>query len=456
MLAVLDCPPGREDATIGTVSHWVEHCIFWHAFPLRFLGAEPHRLSAQAPIQHRLPRLEPWLDYLIELGASGLLLGPIFESESHGYDTVDHLAIDLRLGDMSDFDRLVSAAQQRGIRVLLDGVFNHVGREHPAFQEVLRDGPAASSAELFQLYWKPGQDEPDYDHFEGHRRLVTLNHASPAVADLVVEAMCHWLDRGADGWRLDAAYAVPPAFWASVLPRVRARHPQAYVVGEVIHGDYPAIVAASGMDAVTQYELWKAMWSSINDHNFHELAWTLQRHDALLETFVPMTFVGNHDVTRIATKIEDSRHLAHALVVLFTVGGTPCVYSGDEQGFRGTKFDRPGGDDEVRPAFPAHPDELSRLGEPVLNLHKQLIALRRQHPWLHHARLEVTHVANDQIVYRSTGEGRVIVVALNLAEEPARVPVPAVRDVLAGWADGASPGGSDVTVAANGWAVLGG
>ena len=174
--------------------------------------------------------------------------------------------------------------------------------------------------------------------------------------------MTHWLDRGADGWRLDAAYAVPPSFWAQVLPQVRERHPEAYVVGEVIHGDYARVVTESGIDAVTQYELWKAVWSSLNDGNLHELAHALGRHDGFLDTFVPLTFVGNHDVTRIASRLTDPRHLPHALAVLFTVGGTPSVYAGDEQAFTGVKEDRAGGDDAVRPPFPETPAGLAPFG----------------------------------------------------------------------------------------------
>ena len=135
--------------------------------------------------------------------------------------------------------------------------------------------------------------------------------------------MTHWLRRGADGWRLDAAYAVPDRFWAQVLPRVREEFGDAWFVGEVIHGDYSAHVREAGVDSVTQYELWKAIWSSLNDGNFHELDWALQRHNDFLDVFVPMTFIGNHDVTRIASKLENTRHLEHALVILLTIGGTP-------------------------------------------------------------------------------------------------------------------------------------
>src|ERR1700730_1413393 len=368
--------------------------IWWQVYPLGFVGAETRALAPGAPVHHRLSRIEAWLDYAVELGCSGLALGPIFASETHGYDTVDHLRLDPRLGDDRDFDSLVAAAHDRGMRVLLDGVFNHVGRGFPGFEAALSGGPASPAARWFRLRWPPGGGEPEYDTFEGHRELVALDHGEPAVADHVVRVMCQWLGRGADGWRLDAAYAVPPEFWRAVLPPARASYPDAWFVGEVIHGDYPAYVEASGLDSVTQYELWKAIWSSLNDRNLFELAWALDRHNHFVETFLPMTFVGNHDVTRIASQLTDPRHLGHALSLLFTAAGTPSVYYGDEQGFRGLKEDRPGGDDAIRPAFPDPPAGLGPEGWPVYRLHQQLIALRRGTPWLARSRTRVLHLTN--------------------------------------------------------------
>ena len=346
------------------VPGWVEQAVFWQIYPLGFTGAEAEA-SDQVGVVHRLGHIKSWLDYAVELGASGLLLGPIFASSTHGYDTVDYFQIDPRLGDDADFDALIEAAHARGLRVVLDGVFNHVGREFPLFRRAVAAGPHAPDAAWFRLSWPadraPGQ-EPEYETFEGHRQLVALNHDEPAVAHYVARVMNHWLERGADGWRVDAAYAVPRRFWAQVLPQVRTEHPDAYVFGEVIHGDYAGFVRDTGVDAVTQYELWKAIWSALNDRNFFELAWALDRHNSWLDSFVPLTFVGNHDVTRIASALTDDRHLPHALVVLMTCGGTPSIYAGDEQAFRGIKEHRPGGDDAIRPAFPAAPADLAPFG----------------------------------------------------------------------------------------------
>ncbi len=439
---------------------WVQYALWWQVFPLGFLGGPPDALPDGAEPTHRLPALLPWLDYLIELGANGLLLGPLFASQTHGYDTVDHFRVDPRLGDEADVVELLTQAHARGVRVLFDGVFNHVGDRHPLFVQAVEDGRGAPSGRWFHLYWPDDATAPpEYEHFEGHRSLVTLNHAADEVVDLVAEVMTYWLDRGVDGWRLDAAYAVPPEFWARVVPRVRERHPEAYLVGEMIHGDYAGYVRTSGLDAVTQYELWWAIWHSLNDRNFFELVHALTRHQGFVEQFVPLTFVGNHDVTRIASRLEDPRLLDHALVVLLTVAGTPCLYAGDERAFRGVKEDRAGGDDAVRPAFPADPAQLA-FGAAVLDRHRELIALRRRHPWLHRAVTTVTSVTNEQLVYTSAAGEHRLVVALNIADDAAHLDLPASGSteqtgltVLAG--DGEPDGDTGLRVPGTGWVVLG-
>ncbi|RSM87491.1 DUF3459 domain-containing protein [Kibdelosporangium aridum] len=434
------------------MTSWVRHVMWWQVYPLGFLGAEPQQLPAAAEPVHRLAGLHTWLDYLVELGCNGLALGPIFAAETHGYDTVDHFRIDRRLGTESDFDTLVTECRRRGVRLLLDGVFNHVGRDFPAFQDVLRHGRDSSHAGWFHIDFDAGgPDGFRYADFEGHRHLVALNHGEPAVADYVVKVMNHWLDRGADGWRLDAAYAVPLEFWATVSERVKAAHPDAWLLGEVIHGDYPAWVDKGGLDSTTQYELWKAVWSSLNDRNFFELSWALDRHAVFSSQFLPLTFVGNHDVTRLASVLRDSRHVEHAIVVLSTVPGVVSVYAGDEQAFRGVKEDRAGGDDAVRPAFPAEPAGLAPYGWPIYRRHQQLLGLRRRLPWLVDAKIEVVHLTNEQIAYLASAfDGSdAVLVMLNVSDQPQRLSVSPGSVVLA--AEGHN--GDAAEVPAHGWVI---
>lgn len=435
--------------------NWVEHSIWWQVYPLGFVGADP--TGADRSCHRPITAITGWLDYVQELGLSGLALNPVFASTTHGYDITDHFALDERLGSEQDLAELIAACHERGIKVMFDGVFNHVSRQHPKVVEALAEGPGSSAAELFRIQWpenwQPGQPPTSIDCFEGHEALVALNHESEAVADLVTEAMCHWLERGIDAWRLDAAYAVPNHFWTRVLPRVRERHPQVYVVGEVLHGDYGQVVSESGMDSVTQYELWKAIWSGLRERNFFETAWSIKRHNDFLARFVPWTFVGNHDVSRLASQVPTPEHQPHAAVMLFTLGGTPAIYYGDEQAFTGEKTETWHGDDAVRPPLPDSPDELLPFGWPTYRLHQELVALRRRNPWLHTARTEQLHLTNTQFAYRSSAEGGSLVVALNLDATPAGIPVDQVSRVDAGAAE-IQQDGHLVVLPPNGWAVL--
>ena len=405
------------------MSSWSDHVIWWHVYPLGFTGAEREALPDGASPVSRLRKLEPWLDYLLELGANGLALGPVFDSETHGYDTVDHLRVDRRLGTDEDLAWLVDRCRSRGIRVLLDGVFSHVGRGFGPFRDVLENGRDSRYAGWFRIHWdRPGPDGApfDYDDFEGHHHLVALDHTNPEVVEYVADVMSHWLAFGADGWRLDAAYAAPPRFWAETLTRVRQHHHEAWFVGEVIHGPYEPWISGAGLDSVTQYELWKAVWSSLNDHNFWELGWALQRHDQFATAFRPLTFLGNHDVTRVASKIFDERHLGHAEAVQFTVAGVPSIYAGDEQAFTGVKEETPTGDDAVRPPFPDRPEDLAPFGQPVFHRHQALLSLRRRHSWLVHARTRVVTQADEQLSFVSQADARRVVTLLNSGDGPYR------------------------------------
>jgi cyclomaltodextrinase len=414
---------------------WTAHVIWWHCYPLGFVNAED---EAVHDVRHRLGQLTNWLDYLLRLGCNGMLLNPIFASVSHGYDTLDHYAIDPRLGDDSDFGELMWKAKERGIRILLDGVFNHLAREHDLVQRAIAAGPGTPDGDW--LRWEDGRPRV----FEGHDPLVELNLAHPPVQDFVVDIMCHWLERGVDGWRLDAAYAPGAANWRPIVERVKARFPDCWLLGEVIHGDKDTFVFESGLDSVTQYELWHSIWASLNTRDFWNLDWTLQRHRRFCRTFRPQTFISNHDVTRISSKLDDQRHIEHAAVLVTLLPGIPSIYAGDEQRFQGIKLDAPHGDDAVRPPFPMTPDGLLPFGANTFELYQRLIGLRRSHPWIVDAVVSTLDISHESMVVVVTGPEQVIELALNVSDEA--VPLPEGEIAMASHAGAAE-------VPAHGWAI---
>ena len=388
--------------------------IWYHVYPLGALGAPVH--EPVEDVTHRLPALTPWLDHAVELGCSGVLLGPIFAAVSHGYDTLDHYRIDPRLGDDADFDALVAACRERGLSLMLDGVFNHVSTQHGLVGE---DSPMLRRSNGYLYTW------------EGHDNLVELDHTRADVAEWVTQIMLYWLRRGISGWRLDVAYAVAPEFWREVIGRVRREFPDALFLGEVIHGDYGAIADAATFDSVTAYELWKATWSSIKDANFWELAHALERHQSFAAHQVPNTFAGNHDVDRIASLVgADGAALAASIV--FTVPGMPSVYYGDEQGFTGVRGTGNHADDAVRPPLPARPADLLPTGLWLQRVYQDLIGFRRRHAWLSRATVAVTAKSNEWIEYACTAGDQRVDVRLEL-DPVARVTVRASDGETWGW-----------------------
>ncbi|MFE5776478.1 alpha-amylase family glycosyl hydrolase [Brachybacterium sp. NPDC056505] len=457
--------------TAADAPRW-QHAICWQVYPLGFCGAPLHREDLGAEtygerqgdnVVHRLDRIVGWLDHLLALGADVLILNPIFDSASHGYDTLDHLRVDPRLGDESDLDALIAACRERGISLVLDGVFNHVSHLHPLVRRALADGPDSPAGACIR--WSGAHPYG----FEGNEDLVELNLAEPAVQERIAQVMNLWLDRGISGWRLDAMYAAGPEAWTPILDMVRAEHPEAWILGEVIHGDYRTLAEASGADSITQYELWKAIWSSIRETNLFELAHALGRHEAFVHggegdgggsPFLPLTFLGNHDTTRIASQLPDGRDLAVAVTLLALLPGIPAIYAGDELGAVGTKENRAGGDDAVRPLFPASPDALrsgigpdgtwhgeapagaspslallSRPAAPRLfEVHQRLLGLRRREGWLASARIHVDEdsLTNSsvRIVLEADGPApsdgsaapRGLALWLNLSDDPLDLP----------------------------------
>ncbi len=416
---------------------------WYHIYPLGFLGAEdenPAPGATDGPVVHRLPGITDWLYYLVDLGITALLFGPVFESESHGYDVIDPYRVDRRLGSEADLVHLIDECHRRSLRVGLDVVFHHVGRDHPYFLDVRTHGRESAWLDWFHLdFSRPGPDGFAYADFEGHKQLVKLNHANRQVLDWAVDVARFWIERGVDAFRLDAAYALPQRFVAAFCERTRALRSDVFFVGEVIHGDYVRTARQTQMTTLTQYELWKAIWSSLNDGNFFELAHALQRHSNYCQHFSPWNFVGNHDTTRIATQLTDKRLLPHALVLLFTLPGIPAVYAGDEQRATGRTYDRVGGDAKVRRPLKYRPGELKGERLCIWNLHRELIAFRRAHPWLVTGKLGVSHTDNRLITYEVISGSKRIVVALNSDDKTVTCELPSALAPVAGHGDSTLP-----------------
>lgn len=431
---------------------WIRDTVWWHVYPLGFFGAEKNSLSPDAAPVARLRSFEPWLDYLTDLGCNGILLAPLFSADSHGYDTTDFYNLDSRLGTNTDLIWLIERCRERDFRVVFDGVFNHVGRSFGPFQDVKHHRQDSRFASWFLIDWNNVHNEDGfaYANFEGHHRLVKLNHHNPEVVDYVVNVMNHWLSFGIDGWRLDAAYAVPSIFWQQVLDRVRQKFPDAWILGEIIHGDYSHAVRQGHLESVTQYELWKSIWSALNDRNFFELSHALNRNNDFNNVFLPNVFLGNHDVTRIATELKNDRDVELALAVLCTIPGTPSIYYGDEQLWKARKEKRPGGDDDIRPAFPANPQLL--IGNAATyERYRELLWLRRNNSWIASARIKMITLTNQTLVYESKFESNKFLVALNVSESDFVVHSSAELSLIAGRANHTPAGWA---VPSHSWAIL--
>jgi len=374
----------------------------WHIYPLGATGAPIRDWTDPGTAEHRLRRLEPWLDHAASI-SDHLLLGPIFTSATHGYDTLDHYSIDPRLGTDDDFDNLVGMAGERGMGIVLDGVFNHVAAGHPLESHVAKNEDG--SARLF----------------EGHGALLELDHSDPVVTDYITDVILHWLGRGAQGWRMDAAYRMDPSVWETILPPAKQAFPEAWFLGEVIHGDYASFTGDGRLDSVTQYEVWKAIWSSLKEENLYELEWSLTRHNGFLDSFVPNTFIGNHDVERIASTLGRPT-AAIAAAILFTLPGVPSIYAGDEFGALGTKGVGFAADDPIRPALPPVPPRDAR-SEDILNIYRWGVHLRREHPWLKRARTETVNISNTAFTYRVHDASHEMIVAIDLPARSVRVDI---------------------------------
>lgn len=421
------------------MAHWVHDAFFYHVHPLGLCGAPDRNDLASAPVP-RLETLLGWIDHLVDLGITAVYLGPVFESGSHGYDTVDYLQVDRRLGTNETLKVVVDAFHQRGLRVILDAVFNHTGRDHFAFRDLRERGEASAYRGWYRGVdfgrTSPLGDPFAYDAWNGAFELPALDLGHPEVRAHLFEATAVWFrELGVDGLRLDAADVMDKDFLRALAGHVRHLREDAFVLGEVIHGDYRQWAPGAGLDAVTNYALHKALYSSHVDRNYFELAHGLDRQfgpGGLYRGLPLYTFADNHDVDRVASRLTRKAQLYPLHVLLMTVPGVPSIYYGSEWGLEGRKA--PGSDAPLRPALELeaarreapHPDLAVALA--------RLAGIRRASPALRRGDYRPLAVQSEQLAFLRSDGDEAVVVAVNGAEAEATVEVPvdgrALEDLL--------------------------
>ncbi len=395
---------------------WAEKSVFYQIYPLGFCGAPRENDGVQV---NRIGKIGLWADHIRRLGADAVYLSPIFESDRHGYDTRDYRKIDCRLGSNEDFAGVCRTLHQAGIRVVLDGVFNHVGRGFWAFRDVQEKKWDSPYKDWFHISFDGNSAFNDgfwYEGWEGHYELVKLNLRNPAVVDYLLACVRFWVEQfDIDGLRLDVAYCLEPDFIAALRRFCDSLKPEFFLVGETLHGDYNRWVGEGKLHSCTNYECYKGLYSSLNSMNLFEIVhslkrqfgpepWTLYKGKHLL------CFVDNHDVTRAASILQNSAHLPLIYGLLFGMPGIPCLYYGSEWGAEGRK--EPGSDDALRPAF----------DRPEWNgLTDRIAAMARAHREsgaLCFGDFKELVLTNHQTVFQRQTEGERVLVAVNAAGEP--------------------------------------
>jgi cyclomaltodextrinase / maltogenic alpha-amylase / neopullulanase len=413
---------------------WYQDAVFYHIYPLGLCGAPLHN-RPNGSIDYRLEKLQPWLKHAQGLGVNALYLGPVFQSTTHGYDTSDYYQIDRRLGDNQSFARFAESVHQHGMRLVLDGVFNHVGRDFWAFKDVLQNGAGSAYVDWFHNL-QFGQTSPMgdpfcYEGWQGHFSLVKLNLSHPHVREHLFDAVRMWIDQFAiDGLRLDAADCIDFDFLRALHSAVRGYRKDFWLMGEVVHGDYREWVNPATLDAVTNYECYKGLYSSLNDDNYFEIAYSLDRQFADQGRYADLylyNFVDNHDVDRVASKLDNPAHLYPLYVLLFTMPGLPAVYYGSEWGFQGVKGHH--SDEPLRPSLELSQMERNAPHPDLAELIRKLTHIRHASAALRRGRFQTLHVDHQQFVFLRQTMDEVLVVALNSAYQQVdleiRLPFPA-------------------------------
>ena len=394
---------------------WFDEAVIYQIYPLGLCGAPRDNDGVQA---HRILRVLDWIEHIKETGADTVLFNPLFQSDRHGYDTRDYNTVDCRLGTNEDFKRVSGALHDAGLRVMLDGVFNHVGRGFWAFQDVQEKKWDSPYKDWFHISFDGNTGYNDgfwYEAWEGHHELVKLNLNHPDVIRHQFEAIQAWVEQfDIDGLRLDVAYCLSPDYLRRLRGFANSVKPDFVLMGETLHGDYNRWMGPELCHSVTNYECYKGLWSSFNSMNLFEIGhslarqfgpenWTLYKGQHLL------SFLDNHDVERIASRLDNPSHLLPAYGLLFGMPGVPAVYYGSEWGIEGRKAD---GDDALRPAI--EKPERNELTEQIA---KMAEAHRHSHALCYGAYRNVV-LTNRQIIFERAAEGERVLVAVNADSVP--------------------------------------
>ena len=392
---------------------WYDDAVFYQLYPLGACGAPWVNDGVR---ESRILKLIDWIPHIRALGCGAVYLNPVFESDAHGYDTRDYRVLDCRLGTNADLRAVVDAFHAAGLRVVLDGVFNHVGRGFWAFRDVQERRWDSPYRDWFNLSFDGNSNYNDgfwYEGWEGHYELVKLNLRNPAVADYILDTVKFWAGEfGIDGLRLDVAYCLDLDFLARLRGFCDSLRPDFFLVGETLHGDYNRWLAS--LHSVTNYECYKGLYSSLNDLNLFEIGHSIKRQSgsepwALYRGRKLFNFLDNHDVTRIASILRDKRELPVAYGLLMAMPGIPCVYYGSEWGLDGEKRD---GDASLRPALEG--PERSELTELVA----ALIAARNKSRALREGGYAEVLLTNRQYIFQREAGGERVLCAFNADSEP--------------------------------------
>lgn len=395
---------------------WYDEAVFYHIYPLGMTGAP--KLNSYSEPEHRLNTLIPWISHIKEIGCNAIYIGPLFESVGHGYETTDYKKLDSRLGTNKDLADFVSECHKQGVRVILDGVFNHTGRDFFAFRDIRQQRENSQYKDWYCNVNFRGNNSFDdgfsYENWGGYDLLAKLNQHNPTVRDYICDVIRFWVKEfDIDGLRLDAADVMDFDYMKALRQVANEVKQDFWLMGEVIHGNYSRWANDGTLHSVTNYMLHKALYSAHNDHNYFEIAHTIKYvSDMVGDRLKLYTFVDNHDVERIFTKLCNKAHFLPVHIMLYTLPGIPSVYYGSEFGIEGRK--ERNSDDSLRPALSYDDYKDAMKTNPYTKIISALGRIRQNTPALCYGdykelELQTTHFAYE----RKLGNESVIVTVNN-------------------------------------------